>query len=342
MNLLDARDGKFIYANRCPTHYVQERICILMLCITGGNDLSNGYLETEVDCIPGMKRLRLKDFSTCIRTTDIGDIVLNFCMSEARRARESSAIILNTFDSLEQSTLDAMRELKLPPIYTVGPLTLLNDQRLSLREWEEDEDCVEWLNGRVSRSVMYVNFGSGVVLSKDQLVEFAWGLANSEHEFLWVIRPNLVHGYGYHDSAAALPQEFMDEIKERGRVSSWCAQEKVLKHSSIRVFLTHCGWNSIMESISNGVPMLCWPCFADQQMNCKYVCHEWGVGMEIENDVKREKVERLIREVMDGDIGKEMKKKVVEFKELAERAVKPGGSSFENFNKVVMDVLLQS
>ncbi|KAM0936938.1 putative 7-deoxyloganetin glucosyltransferase [Dioscorea sansibarensis] len=308
--------------------------------LKSGNDLSNGYLETEVDCIPGMKSLRLKDFSTCIRTTDISDIVLNFCMNEARRARESSAIIINTFDSLEQSTLDAMRELKLPPIYTIGPLTLLNDQRLSLSQWEEDERCVEWLNGRVSRSVMYVNFGSGVVLSKDQLVEFAWGLANSEHEFLWVIRPNLVHGSSTHDSAAALPQEFMDEIKERGRVTSWCAQEKVIKHPSIGVFLTHCGWNSIMESISNGVPMLCWPCFADQQMNCRYVCHEWGVGMEIENDVKREKVERLIRDVMEGDKGKEMKKKMVEFKELAERAVKPGGSSFENFNKVVMDVLL--
>ncbi|KAJ0974983.1 hypothetical protein J5N97_016948 [Dioscorea zingiberensis] len=308
--------------------------------LKSGSDLRNGYLDTKIDWIPGMKNLRLRDISTCIRTTDISDIKLNFCMSEARRAREASAIIINTFDDLEQSIVDSMRALKLPPIYTIGPLTPLNDQRLNLSQWQEDEHCVDWLNGRVSNSVMYVNYGSGVALSKDQLVEFAWGIANSGHEFLWVIRPDLVHGYGY-QSASALPQEFMYEIKERGRLISWCEQEKVLKHPSIGVFLTHCGWNSTMESISNGVPMLCWPCCADQQMNCRYVCHEWGIGMEIESDVKREEVERLIREVMEGEKGKDMKKKALELKELAERAAKPGGSSFENFNGVVMEVLLQ-
>ncbi|CAN4107959.1 unnamed protein product [Withania somnifera] len=139
-----------------------------------------------------------------------------------------------------------------------------------------------------------------------------------------------------------LPNEFVEETKDRGLISRWCCQEQVLKHSSIGSFLTHCGWNSVMESIGSGVPMICWPFFADQHINCRYVCCEWGVGVEIGKNVKRDDVEKIVKEMMYGDKGKKVKKKVSEWRKLAEEAIGVEGSSSLNLDKLVKDVLLSN
>ncbi|KAK8702925.1 hypothetical protein V6N13_021259 [Hibiscus sabdariffa] len=86
--------------------------------------------------------------------------------------------------------------------------------------------------------------------------------------------------------SAALPEEFFEEIKDRGFITSWCLQDLVLSHRSVVAFLTHCGWNSTLESISRGVPMICWPFFAEQQPNCRFACTTWNIGMEVNPDVK--------------------------------------------------------
>ncbi|CAD6260688.1 unnamed protein product [Miscanthus lutarioriparius] len=172
-------------------------------------------------------------------------------------------------------------------------------------------------------------------MTNEELVEFAWGLANSGHDFLWIIRPDLVNG-----DAAVLPPEFLEAIKGRGHLASWCPQEVVLRHEAVGVFLTHSGWNSTMESLCAGVPMLCWPFFAEQQTNCRYKCVEWGVAMEIGHDVRREVVEEKIREVMGGEKGKEMHRRAVEWQETGLRATWPGGRSYANLHKLVADVLL--
>uniref|UniRef100_A0A6N2JZ15 anthocyanidin 3-O-glucosyltransferase n=1 Tax=Salix viminalis TaxID=40686 RepID=A0A6N2JZ15_SALVM len=143
---------------------------------------------------------------------------------------------------------------------------------------------------------MYVNFGSITTVTKEQLVEFGMGLAESCHPFLWIIRPDMVAG-----DSAILPPEYTEETKERSFICSWCPQEEVLNHPSIGGFLTHSGWGSTMESISSGVPMLCWPFFGDQQTNCRYTCSEWGIGMEIDSTVKRENVRKLVTELMEGE-----------------------------------------
>ena len=231
----------------------------------------------------------------------------------------------------------------LPPVYTIGPLTLLCRETLdssmkavgSNSLWKEDSDCLEWLDGRAPGSVVYLNFGSLAMMTKEQLVEFAWGLSNSGYDFLWVIRPDAVAG-----DLAILPKEFLDETNARGLLTSWCPQEEVLMHPSIGGFLTHCGWNSMMESISSGVPMLCWPYFGDQPTNCWYACNEWGIGVEIENDVKREKVEVMVRELMGGEKGQEMRRKALEWKEFALEATKQGGKSSMNLDRVIKEVLL--
>ncbi|KAG5252565.1 7-deoxyloganetin glucosyltransferase [Salix suchowensis] len=198
-----------------------------------------------------MKDIRLRDLPTFFRTTDPNDCLFNFCMESVERALSASAIIFHTFDALEQDVLTSL--------YSMFP--------------------------RRPNSVIYVNFGSIAVATKEQLIEFGMGLSKSGHPFLWIIRPDMI-------------------TKERGFISSWCPQEEVLNHPSVGGFLTHCGWGSIIESISSGVPMLCWPSFGDQQTNCRYTCTEWGIGMEIDSIVTREKLETQVRELMDGEEGK--------------------------------------
>ncbi|AAF18537.1 Putative UDP-glucose glucosyltransferase [Arabidopsis thaliana] len=307
--------------------------------------LTKEYLEdTVIDFIPTMKNVKLKDIPSFIRTTNPDDVMISFALRETERAKRASAIILNTFDDLEHDVVHAMQSI-LPPVYSVGPLHLLANREIeegseigmmSSNLWKEEMECLDWLDTKTQNSVIYINFGSITVLSVKQLVEFAWGLAGSGKEFLWVIRPDLVAG-----EEAMVPPDFLMETKDRSMLASWCPQEKVLSHPAIGGFLTHCGWNSILESLSCGVPMVCWPFFADQQMNCKFCCDEWDVGIEIGGDVKREEVEAVVRELMDGEKGKKMREKAVEWQRLAEKATEHKlGSSVMNFETVVSKFLL--
>ncbi|KAB2628938.1 7-deoxyloganetin glucosyltransferase-like [Pyrus ussuriensis x Pyrus communis] len=304
--------------------------------------LTNGYLDTVIDWIPGMRGIRLRDIPTFFRTTDPKDIMLEFLRVEIGRYHRASAFILNTFYAFEHEVLDALSTL-LPPIYSVGPLHLQLNQIPAENElksigsnlWTEEPECLEWLDSKEPNSVVYVNFGSITVMTEEQLTEFAWGLANSNQTFLWVIRPDLVGG-----ESAVVPSEFSEETKERSLVASWCLQQEVLSHPAIGGFLTHSGWNSTLESVCGGVPMVCWPVFADQQMNCRFSCKEWGIGMEIEGDVKRDYIEGLVRKLMEGEEGKEMRKKALEWKRLAtEATTSPNGTSFVDLDRMASRVL---
>jgi hypothetical protein len=262
-------------------------------------------------------------------------------MQVVETSPKAAGIVIHTFDALEQEALDFLSPM-FPHVYAIGPQQLLlnhlpNDPLKSTGYslWKEETECLDWLNSKAPNSVIYVNFGSIIVITPQQLVEFAWGLANSNFMFLWIIRPDLVVS-----DSAILPPEFVEETKGRGLIASWCPQEEVLNHSSIGGFLTHCGWNSIMESLCAGVPMLCCPIDGDQPANCKYACNEWGIGMEIDKGAKRGEVEKIVRELMEGNKGKKMKQKVMEWKKLAEEATGPHGSSSINLDKLMNEVLL--
>ncbi|KAI8016032.1 7-deoxyloganetin glucosyltransferase [Camellia lanceoleosa] len=262
--------------------------------------MTNGYLDTVIDWIPGMKGIRLKDLPSFLRTTDLSDFMIDFVFGEIERARRASAIIFNTFEKLEHNVLEALSSI-FPPIYTIGPLHLLknqiNDDSLKLigsNLWKEEPECLEWLNTKEPSSVVYVNFGSITVMTPNQMVEFAWGLANSNQTFLWIIRPDLVIwrlGTFFHRN-------------------SWKQQKK------------EAYWQV-------GAP------------KSKFLTTRLLEGMEIDNDVKKDEVESLVRELMVGEKGKEMKKKAMEWKRLAQEATESSsGSSFLNLDKVVNQVLL--
>ena len=110
-------------------------------------------------------------------------------------------------------------------------------------------------------------------MTQQSFVEFAWGLAGSGSSFLWIVRPDVVVG----SDSAALPREFFEEVKERGMVTTWCPQERVLGHPSVGAFLTHCGWNSTLEGIGAGVPLVTCPLFAEQFINERLVVDVLGL-----------------------------------------------------------------
>ncbi|PNT61000.1 hypothetical protein BRADI_5g08895v3, partial [Brachypodium distachyon] len=291
----------------------------------------NSYLDTVVHGFPGLcEGMRLRDFPSFIRTTDRNDIMLNFVMDFADRLLSlPDAVLLNTFDEIERPVLDAMRAI-LPPMYAIGPL----HRRASIEVpagssldgigsnlWKEQHDgLLEWLGAHGTRTIVYVNYGSFTVMTKEQLLEFAWGLADSEYPFMWNIRPDLLKG-----DTAVLPPEFLSAVSGRSMLTTWCPQEKVIVHDAVGLFLTHSGWNSTLESVCAGVPMLSWPFFAEQQTNCRYKCTEWGIGLEIGGEVKRAELAAMIGEVMEGEKGREMRRRAAEWKDEAVRATLPGG-----------------
>ncbi|CAD6263517.1 unnamed protein product [Miscanthus lutarioriparius] len=275
------------------------------------------------------KHMRLKDFPSFIRSTDPDEFMVHYAIRVTGQIAGADAVVLNTFDELEQDALDAMRAVIPPPasINNIGPLALLAEQivprggqldSLGSNLWKEDVSCFRWLDGRKPRSVVFVNYGSVTVMTNAELVEFAWGLANSVGPGQQRPRLPVDHPAGPRErrrrrAASGVP----GGDQRRGLLASWCPQDAVLRHEAVGVFLTHSGWNSTLESLCAGVPMLGWPFFAEQQTNCRYKCTEWGVRVEIGHDVRREAVEEKIREAMGGEKGKEMRRRAVEWRETA-------------------------
>ncbi|KAK8476631.1 hypothetical protein V6N12_044916 [Hibiscus sabdariffa] len=302
--------------------------------------LTDGTLDQTVNWVPGMSNIRLRDFPSFVRANNPNDILFDYFGSEAQNCLKASAIIFNTFEEFEHEVLKAIAA-KFPQIYNIGPLHRLvrhlpdgPSTAMNSSLWKEDTTCIEWLDKREPNSVVYVNYGSITVMSEKHLKEFAWGLANCKHPFLWIVRSDIVMG-----DSAVLEKEFLEEIKDRGLITSWCNQKRVLSHPSVGVFLTHSGWNSTVEAISGGAPLICWPFFADQQTNCRYACKEWGIGMEVDHDVKRENIVSLVNKMMEGEEGKKMKEKALEWKKKAEAATGVGGLSYSDFDRFVKEAL---
>lgn len=305
--------------------------------------LTNGYIEkTVTDWIPGMKNMRLKDHCSFLRTTDPNDFMFHFVRDAAESAVKASANIINTFAELEPEVLDALADA-LPRIYSIGPMHVFLKQvpespvkSIPFNLWKEESECLRWLDSKEPGSVVYVNFGSVALLTPEQLVEFAWGLADSGHSFLWVIRPDLMPC-----ETAVLSPAFQEATRGRKWLAGWCPQEDVLRHPSVGGFLTHCGWNSTLESLAAGVPVICCPFIGDQPTNCRYCCVEWGIGIEVEGEVSRECVVRLVRELIDGEAGRRLKAKALEWKRLTMAAVAPNGSSSVNVDMLIKDVIMR-
>ncbi|TKV91274.1 hypothetical protein SEVIR_9G084700v4 [Setaria viridis] len=219
-----------------------------------------------------------------------------------------------------------------PDILPVGPLFADVQFKKPVGQFlPEDARCLEWLDAWPDRSVVYVAFGSFTVFNPHQFEELALGLELTGRPFLWVVRPDFVAG---------LSKPWLDEFQRRvgdsGLIVSWCPQQQVLAHRAVACFVSHCGWNSTMEGVRNGVPFLCWPYFTDQFQNESYICNVWRTGLAVvrgaDGVVTKEELSGKVERVI-GDEG--IRERVGALRDAARRSIAEGGSSHENFKKFV-------
>ncbi|KAH6829600.1 hypothetical protein C2S53_012513 [Perilla frutescens var. hirtella] len=299
-------------------------------------------IDRLICCIPGLESiLRRRDLPMICRLVPESES-LQFFITQASKMSKASALILNTFEELESPILSHLRSI-FPAVYAIGPLhSAVNstvahppppDSSSSLLQI--DQSCMDWLDSQPSNSVLYVSFGSVAWLTRDELMEFWYGLVNSEQPFLWAIRPDLIWDGNGSDM---IPEELKRSTMERGRIVGWAPQEEVLAHDAVGGFLTHCGWNSILESICAGKPMICRPMVSEQQVNGRCVSEMWKLGLDMNCFCDRSTVERVVRDLMEGGRKEEMLRSTAEIARLAKDCVSDGGSSHTNLNKLIADI----
>lgn len=249
--------------------------------------------------------------------------------------RSSSAVIWNTVEMLDQLNLNGLQQKQWKvPFFPIGPFHK-QVPALPTSLMKEDTSCLSWLDKQAPNSVIYVSLGSFEVIDEKALTEMAWGLAKSEKPFLWVIRPSMVSGS---EAMECLPEDFFDMTKERGCIVKWAPQIKVLAHSSVGGFFTHCGWNSTLESMCEGIPMICRPCNSDQIINARYISHVWKVGLALEQ-VTEVTLEEAVRKLMVGEEGKEIRQRALSMKQELEGTLNKGGPSHKSLEGLVKFII---
>nr|CAB3449283.1 unnamed protein product [Digitaria exilis] len=257
--------------------------------------------------------------------------------------RTADGVVVNTFVDLEREFVECYEKALGKPVWTLGPLSLCNRDAEAMATRGKaatvgKEAITAWLDGQAPGSVVYVSFGSIARKLPKQLFEVGHGLEDSGVPFLWVVKEHEV-------DASPEVREWLEALQSRtagrGHVArGWVPQLAVLSHLAVGGFVTHCGWNSLLESIAHGVPVVTWPHFADQFINEQLAVDVLGVGVRVGVTspvmlfgdeavvVAREDVARAVSALMGGgEEADERRKKAREYGEKARRAMEEGGSS---------------
>ncbi|KAL0349120.1 UNVERIFIED_CONTAM: Hydroquinone glucosyltransferase [Sesamum angustifolium] len=266
--------------------------------------------------LPGCVPLKGKDLPDHFQ--DRANEAYKFALEKCKKYQVAEGIIVNSFLDLEPGTFKALKDEGWcrVPVYAIGPMIQTGSGSNS------SSDCLKWLDDQPDASVLYVSFGSGGTLSHDQLIELAVGLEMSGQRFLWVVKsPDekasnaaFFSVQSVADPLDFLPRGFLERTKKRGLVvSSWAPQNRVLAHRATGGFLTHCGWNSCLDGITNGVPLIAWPLFAEQRMNAALLTEGLKVSLRVEANengiVDRKQVAGLVQKLIGGEenIGNKMR-----------------------------------
>lgn len=227
-------------------------------------------------------------------------------------------------------------------VKTIGPTIpsmyldkrLLHDKNYGLSLFKPVDTCMKWLQQRSPKSVIYISFGSMAKLEEKQMEELAITLKLTGKHFLWVVRSS---------EESKLPENFADEASGKGLIVSWCPQLEVLAHEAMGCFVTHCGWNSTLEALSLGVPMVGVPWWSDQATNAKFVMDVWKIGVRAYPDeegiVGHEELVRCVKYVMEGERSEEMRENARKWKELTKEVVDEGGTSDTNIQEFVSTLM---
>ncbi|KAH0451467.1 hypothetical protein IEQ34_018766 [Dendrobium chrysotoxum] len=303
------------------------------------HDKPCNHNPNQVLFLPGCTPLHPKDYSSS--SIDKNSEVFAWMIRHSKHHDQVDGIMVNSFEAMESGPARFLKERGngKPPVFSIGPLTC--DSR-SNKSQAECSLCLKWLDQQPSRSVLFIAFGSGGTLSFKQTKEMALGLEMSGQRFLWVVRKPVDadasaayfnHHHGKDNPLGFLPEGFVERMKEKGMVvPSWAPQEEILAHGAIGGFLSHCGWNSTLESIVNGVPMITWPLYAEQRMNAVMLVEGAKValrptGMNNDEVAGKEVIADVVKDLIEGEGGKEVRQKMHELKEAAMKTVGIDGSS---------------
>lgn len=299
-------------------------------------------LTTSLDepfSIPNFPKLSLtrNDFEPPFNELEPKGPWVEFMIEQNIAMAKSYGIILNSFNELEPAYTDYWNRCIGPKAWCLGPFAAVKPPVLP--EETAKPKWRLWLDEKLKNGepVLYVAFGTQAEVSQEQLLEIAEGLEQSKVNFLWVTK----------SKRRETLEGFEERVKDKGMiVREWVDQMEILRHESINGFLSHCGWNSVTESICAGVPILALPFMAEQHLNARFVAEEIGVGLRImpsngsmRGFVKSNEVEKRVRELMEGTKREEIRKKVKKFAEAACGATREGGSSWRNLDQLIRDVI---
>ncbi|KAK8568192.1 hypothetical protein V6N13_106126 [Hibiscus sabdariffa] len=263
---------------------------------------------------------------------------------------KSYGVLFNSFYELEGTYADYYRNVLGRKAWHVGPVSVCNrattDKAERGKKSAIDEDeCLKWLDSKQPNSVLYICFGSLACFTSAQLKEIAMGLEASGLQFIWVVRKQ-------NKDDDWLPEGFEKRSEGKGLIiRGWAPQILILDHEAVGGFVTHCGWNSTLEGVCAGVPMVTWPTFAEQFYNEKLVTRVLKIGVEVGarkwarlvgDFVKREAIEKAVKELMNGDEADEMRKRSKALAEAAKKSIEKGGSSDSDLHSLIEEISLRS
>ncbi|KAM1059415.1 hypothetical protein TB2_023713 [Malus domestica] len=271
-----------------------------------------------------------------------------------KRAKESEqtsyGIVVNSFYELEPVYADYYRNVLGRKAWHIGPVSLCNrsNEEKALRGKASsinEHDCLKWLDSKEPNSVVYVCFGSMAKFNASQLKEIAMGLQASGQDFIWVVRRGQDDDMEKEDW---LPEGFEHRMAGKGLIiRGWAPQLLILDHRAVGGFVTHCGWNSTLEGIAAGLPMVTWPVSAEQFYNEKLVTQVLKIGVGVGAQkwvslvgdfVKKKAVDKAVRRIMVGEEAKQMRSRAWELAEQAKRAIEKGGSSHSDLNALIQEL----
>ncbi|EEF43596.1 UDP-glycosyltransferase 84B1 [Ricinus communis] len=307
--------------------------------------LTNPEMSVE---LPGLPLLLTEDLPSFVLPSNPFGSIPKLFSDVFLNIKKYTWVLGNSFFELEKDVINSMADLY--PIRPVGPLvppSLLGedqDEDIGVDMWKAEDSCIEWLNKQEPSSVIYVSFGSIIVLSSQQMGSILKALKNTNHPFLWVVKQltdaPLASGNGQ------LPLGFLEETKDQGLVVSWSPQTKVLSHPSIACFITHCGWNSMLETIVAGVPVIACPQWTDQPTNAKLIVDVFRIGLRLRANqdgiVTNDEFEKCIKEIMNGPKSEVFESNAKALKQAAREALAGSGSSDRNIQLFVQEILERS
>nr|CAB3476321.1 unnamed protein product [Digitaria exilis] len=301
-------------------------------------DFPSDTTAAPVVSVPGLPAMAAGDLPVLIHAPE-QFIWRQVLVAELHNLHDTASwLLVNTFDELEHEAIEALRA-HLPSITPVGPLfdpDVHGDGHGDAAAAADDDDCMAWLDAQSPGSVVFVAFGSLMRLGADETTELVAGLAATGRPFLLVARDK--------NRASLLSDDCLSPAAitgggGRGKVVAWCSQGRVLSHAAVGCFVTHCGWNSTVEALASGVPVVTFPAWGDQPTNAKFLEDVYGVGVRLPRPMARCDVTRCVDKVMGGPEAAAMRERAGRWKAEARAAVAAGESSDRGIQGFVDAVL---